>query len=569
MPNLIKSLNSFLEDLAATGQGANLTDGYCKLDSQITPDSSEQYTLFNMRENYQINCYIVPNYLQDSSRFDMGSCVHFDWQSDVHALTFEDKLFDLGTHGSLIVKDSFGNLSYLLEQYMNYDLVINILWKITEKGIVRFDPYVLDIISVKQIASVEQHTKFLQIDFEDIFTAEAKRHSVGTLIKYDPELRQSKTFPEIFKKIFDYINGIIELNMNNAFKYGKELKFNNYLPSDESSIIECVIDTIEPHNSIYDLLVALCRDACVEIWPDDKLITDFEMMGKMMVPMFFREEFSDMLNYYYVAYNEKPDDLKHSPGGEGAIIRRPWTMRNFFMPFQDAFQANKVIVFESFTTAAESEQKTKGVEAMNGKNPLPIRNVQALSSNTEITNRRWKNLAFLSANPNGTSNRLVFFNWIYEFFNQVFLRGKLGQQGVKFSNVAPNFYLASQTNESLRNNRDFAEKNSNIIMLRNEKTDPLKEIVMEMGKTLASLVFLNNMYSFEVEGSMFRRPNEIINLYTPQSVTTLVNQVVCTDFAKSENVVFYVTAVVHTFSGNTFTDKVICNRVYEQVKKVS
>ena len=162
---------------------------------------------------------------------------------------------------------------------------------------------------------------------------------------------------------------------------------------------------------------------------------------------------------------------------------------------------------------------------------------------------------------------MIFFNWIYQFYNRIFLKGKLDNNNIRMSNVTPAFFMTSQGNEEMMNDQELAERNSNVILLKNEKADPLNEILMQIGKSIASLVFLNNMYSFEVEGSLFRRPNELINLYTPHDENVSASQAFRTDFMRSDNVILYVTGISHTFSGNEFIDKIICNRVYEQIKE--
>lgn len=558
-----KSWLDLFDEWSNFGSSSLLNEGYCLLDNGLNA-----YQLFNSRENFQINCFFVPNFLTGADRFNKEKAFYLQWGKDVLELTIEDQLFSFGVSGSMKISDTLGSLSYFLEQFVSYDLVINIIQKISDTQTIRYEPYIMSVVNIQEIGQANSATKILHIDFEDIISAEAKKHSIGSLMKFDNSLKKSNSFPEAFKKIYDYLCANISKNSGDKIKYGKEIKFNIYKNANQNSLLEPIFDDLSPDTSIYDALVELSKYACVDLEIDKNLTNDFEMIGNVLMPVFFKEEYPDIQNYYYVMENEKREDLKGvSTNKEGIFVPRPFTLRNFYMPFQNGFNVDSKVVFESFTTSVTDENDTSKISTINGKNPSPISNIQVLSSNSDLNKKRWKNIAFISSNPNGGNNKLVFFNWIYEFFNKVFLNGKLNQENIRMSNVTPGFYLAAQGNEDMLNDRNLAERNSNIIMIRNEKADPLNEILMQIGKSIASLVFLNNMYSFEVEGSMLRRPNEIINLYTPHGNEILPTHVLHTDFINSNNVILYATSVTHTFKGNTFIDKIICNRIYEQLKK--
>ena len=558
-----KTWQELFDKWAKQGDGSPLTEGYCLLDNGLNA-----YQLFNNRENYQVNCFLVPNFLVGSDRFNIDNAFYMQWGKDVTELTLEDQLFSFGTSGSMKVADTLGNWTYLLEQFVSYDLVINVIQKLSEDTIIRYEPYIMSIVNVQEIDRPEPNTKILYVEFEDMITAESKKRSIGSLLKFDNSLKQSNSFPEVFKKIFDYLSDNIAKNSGGKLTYGKKIRFNNYKNANQNSLLEPIFDELDPEASIYDALQALSKNACVDVDIDKDLTNDFEMIGNVLIPVFFKEEYPDLQNYYYILSNEEGEDFDNvSTNKEGIFIPRPFTLRNFYMPFNNGFNPDGKIVFESFTTAQNQNDESADISTINGVNPLPINNVQALTSNSNLNRKRWKNLALISSNPNGGSNKLVFFNWIYQFFNRVFLKGKLDNKNVRLSNVTPGFYMAIQGDEEMMNDHEIAERNSNIILLKNEKADPLNEILMQIGKSIASLVFLNNMYSFEVEGTLFRRPNEIINLYTPHNEEVLPSQTIRTDFMRSDNVLLYVTSVIHTFSGNEFTDKVICNRIYEQINQ--
>lgn len=540
----------------------SLIDGYSKLDNR-----KDAFQTFNAKEQYQIDIYLVPNFLNDSSRFTNASAIYLKWLSDVKQLSLRERLFQFGMSGSAVVVDNFGNLSHVLEQFITYDFVIDIMLKVNDKATMRFEPYIMSIVSIEELDWKNDGSRTLEIKFEDILTAEAKRHSIGTLLKYNTDLKKTPSFPELYEKIYNYLSNLIYENTNHAMTYGKKVKFKKYEANDVSSLVKIIFDNIDPAKSIYDLLMAINKSACIAIHPDSSVTKGFEMIGDVLTPLFFQEEYPDLINYYYQIHMEPElEDFKTKRGGgEDIYIPRPFTTRSFYSPFVGAFIGKNGIVFESFTTS-DTKDTEASIVTLTGSDPMPIRNFQSLTTNSNYTINRWKNIAFISSNPHGGSNRLVFFNWIFEFFNQAFLQNKLNKTNIKLSNVLPNFYLAHQGNDTLLNDKDLSEKNTNIIMLQNEKDDPKQEILMQVGKSMASLVFLNNLYSFEVEGNMFRRPNEIVNVYTPHSTKAVAaSQPIRTDLMRTDNVMLYVSEVVHNFDTNTFYDKLICNRIYEQI----
>lgn len=535
----------------------NLFEQYTQLDNGLNA-----FQVFDGGNQYQISCYLVPNSLQTIDRFNRKNSLYMQWGKDVIELNIQDTLTDFGMSGDMTVIDNNNSLSFILEQFISFELVINIVQKIGENTPnLRFEPYIFNIINVEPITPPNEQLKKLKIFFEDALTATSKRTSLGTFLKLYPSFKETQSFPEAYSIIIEHLKNIIFINNNGKMEYDKGLKFNNYIVEcKESSILETVLDNLNNDNSLYDLLIEMSKKACISIDPDNKITNGFEMIGNLLVPLFCKEEYTDSQNYYYTQYKETADNMEFLTNE--AYLHRPFSLRNFYMPFEQAFKPSNGIVFESFST--DRTKISTGELTINGINSDPVESLEAVTTNLDLSARRWKNMSFLSSNPNGGTNRLIFFNWIYQFFNQVFLRGEASKKNVKVSNVLPQFYLAQIFNPDLAQDKAFAENNSNVYLIENEKADPIKEILMQIGKSIASLVLLNNIYSFQTHGSLLRRPNEIINLYMPMDEFENAPTPIHTDMAMSKNVMLYVTSVIHSFNGNTFRDKVICNRIYEK-----
>lgn len=353
------------------------------------------------------------------------------------------------------------------------------------------------------------------------------------------------------------------------------------LPNEFSGLIKVIFEKSEnsENTSIHDLLKELAKVACEDINPNQSIMKGFETMGAVSMPLFLRDEYPDMSSYYFNLIGTKLEDIDggqemsstasnlYRPRGttENVYMPRILCARNFAHPFAGAFlnrSAGESVVFECFT-GGEEDKNAAFPKTMMGTNPAPIRNVKFITANADLANTRWKNIAFVSSNPQGESNMLILFNWMYEYFNQVLLDATPGQSPMKMSNILPNFYLTSQNTYD----PSSSEHNAYVFKLKDEKSDPRPEMLMQIGKSIASLVLLNHMYSFETEGNLLRRPNEIINIHIPYKRDNALTQTFPTDFMKSENTMVYVSEVIHCFTQNTFIDKIVCNRIYEQVKR--
>lgn len=542
--------------------------GYAKLDEGL-----DKFYTFNGNEQYKINAFIVPAFVLDSDRFAKNSNkILLEYGKDILNLSLYDALFSIGIRGEMTVLDNGGNLSFILRQFISYELVISIVQKVKE-GVqnIRYEPYIMNITNVEPVSIPGTKKVQLKISFEDLITSTAKKTSMATFLKENPSFRETKNFPDAFNSVLEYIKGIISFNNGGRFEYNKGLKFNKYTSaSDVNSIIEPIVDELELDATLYDLLIALTKYGCIDIKPDGALIGQLETIGDVLVPLFCREEYSDIQNYYYSRYSEEDEEV--SAAFTDIYVPRPFSLRNFYMPFENGFNPANKISFETFTTTIVSDQQKLLSNSIMGIEPTSIKKYEFVSANTDLILKHWRNLSFISSSANGGSNRLVYFNWIYEYFNRGLLQMLPGSENIVVSNVLPSFYGAELSDENIKSDKSLSEKNSSIILIRNEKADPVKEILMHMGKSVASLVFLNNIYSFEVKGNLLRRPNEIINLYTATEDKNASGEKdyeqsfnVDTDLTRSKNVKLYVNTVIHSFSGNTYNNKIICSQIYEKV----
>ena len=95
------------------------------------------------------------------------------------------------------------------------------------------------------------------------------------------------------------------------------------------------------------------------------------------------------------------------------------------------------------------------------------------------------------------------------------------------------------------------------------------ETQYHLGKMLTSFIMLNTSYSYVIEGSLFRRPNEIVKINRHIGKTN-ANIDPNPNFPSglkhdSKYTMVYVTNVKHQFKGTSFLNVISANKIYDQL----
>jgi hypothetical protein len=200
------------------------------------------------------------------------------------------------------------------------------------------------------------------------------------------------------------------------------------------------------------------------------------------------------------------------------VLMRQMTMRDFYMPFCLAFASpngeENGIIFEIYNPKNED---THGYSVINGVySSKALTNMSYRPMAVHTVNDKWKNVVFIdcSTNGNGGNSTLIFFNWFYEYYNQVFLNSNKKKY---YLNIRPDFYTVAKNNKIGHANQLEGSFNSlfdeyNSYTYATETDDTVRECLRHMGKNIASFILLNDLYSFTIDGDMMRRPNEIVRL---------------------------------------------------------
>ena len=270
-------------------------------------------------------------------------------------------------------------------------------------------------------------------------------------------------------------------------------------------------------------------------------------------------------------------------GKSAALVLRHITMRDFFMPFYLCFtyrDAGLPFVWEDIN------QGEYPVATLNGNIQDNLQSLTFKSIDKTSVDKRWKNAIFLdaSAESSGCNCTLVFFDWFYRFFLKAFLNSSLvrtasstsyvsnGDEKRYISNVIPDFYFFSLLNKVgfAENSSDqtfdnlFDEYNSYTFALTT--TDTLNESLREMGKNIASLVLLNDSYSFTLKGNILRRPNEIMRLNIGDLYNGGDSQLnIFSNLSGDNSLYVYVKKVSHIFRGSEYVNGIVASKICESL----
>lgn len=254
---------------------------------------------------------------------------------------------------------------------------------------------------------------------------------------------------------------------------------------------------------------------------------------------------------------------------------RQITLRDFFMPFYLCFGADKsqnapYAVYDAINIDPKDSHNSNLLVMNTYYNKESVKDMQFDPIDLDTLKKIWKNVVFIdcSTSGNGGNSTLIYFNWFYQYFSQVFLnRNKRGF----VSNVIPDFYAISKNanigqadKQGKTFNSVFDEYNSYTYATQTD--DTVNECLRHMGRNITSFVLLNDMYTFTIDGDIMRRPNEIVKfgLKNDNSGTRTMLPIK-TAFNDTDYVFLYVRKVTHKFVGNTYENIMNCCKICQHV----
>lgn len=494
-------------------EGENLYEAVCKL----APFGKIKTLAMSNKDNIKIGCYMV-----HKMHMNQETTIYLKYGSEADNIAIRNGMSEFGTHGSITINDSTGVLTSALQFQMNYYFVITIMnvydEDSTEKALI-FQPYIFEIDKVDIIASSGTN-KVYKILLSDIISATLKKVSYGNMLLQYPEMPNVTDYGELYNYFIDYAANIINIIHNKKYKIPKKIFFKSLNSDSISTIIKAVVFKDLPiDTTAYNLLNKIFIVAARELEVPENFSKKAEVKGPVLTPLFLTDEWEDASGLYRSTYNTDTTDkviIDFAVSGEVPVtakyFRRCFSMKHLQMPFQIAFGQETSSVYEVFNPKyidGVLSKEDQFFNPMNGYTNSVIDGAVEVPFDGAACGLGWRNLALMADTPSGGSNALIFFNWIYEYYKNVYLNYEENKFRKEFNKalipvVDPNFHQVEINNLFPGDADFFAMANASVIKLRSE--DPIKEALMHVGRSVKSFIFMNALTGFKVNGNIIRHP---------------------------------------------------------------
>ena len=585
--------NTQLEKLQYANSSEYVGDKFINVILSTIDENHDAKTTFNKEFDMKVVCLLIPKYNKGDEFAKQENAIYLPYSEYVRSITLQDGLDSIGMKGEVEVVNQGKILEGIFDRFNNYYFVINFTQYVDGDKSIKYEPYIFDISSVETITKGYKKEQIVKISLTDIITSILQSHSIANFIKQEgAEITKARNYKYVFKRIIDYVKRYIKINSDNYFEFKKYVIYdentlfdggvmlNGYDSDiDLSALVEYSFNKVDKNASIWDALKVMLKDCVTSIKLDQEQRDRFETIGDVLIPFFFKEEYSDINGIYYNLWNSGSEEnngelydviMKDYGGKSLSLVLRNISLRDFFMPFYLCFSYNQKgapFIFEDINDSDVA------ISTINGKINDTLQSLTFSSLNKGAIDKRWKNVIFLQSNGSGTNSTLIFFDWFYKYFLKVFLNSsQLGGTTNYVSNIIPDYYLFSLKygiGHSLNANDETFDKlfdTCNSYTVNLNTNDTANEALIEMGKNLTSLVLLNDTYNFSLNGNLLRRPNEIMRLNVTSNDYQAESQLpIHTGLNNDSSLLVYIRQVTHVFKGDSYINNIIASKICERV----
>ena len=543
------------------------------------PSNGHEAINFNDGARRKIACYFI-----DKASMRPESIFYFSYGKEISSFIMTQSVSTFGLSASVEISDINGSLTSIIENQSNFYFVVGIYEILNdnenEDGFM-MEPYVFEIEDSFPISQDGALSKVYKIELIDLISATLKKVSFGNLLLQYPAFPNCNNFVEAYQYLIDFATLIINLNHNKRFYIDSELRYAELSNGNLQELFQTVIMNNVPLSmTCYELLDVIYKHAAHEVETPSNFMG--EQVGNVLVPLMLQNEFEDINGMYRNFFNveESPVAIAEVefPSANNStktrqMIKRGLYCKDLMMPFELAFdgKGEKSQIYESINPAVTSNGELHISEEIfkpsNGVVFSPLSDSVDIPPSNFLVGLGWKNLALLSENPGGSTNMLVYWNWIYEFYKSAFLNEKESTLGKKLGknispNIDPHFHVMESAKLTGGDAETFAKINANTIVL--SSSNPLQEALYHVGRSIKSYIFMNAMFGFRIKGSIFRHPGEIIKINSgvkdieEESATAVIGGLE----AMSNNFVLaYTTSISHIFNGGNYENLVYANKI--------
>lgn len=571
-----------LNAYSGSEEGENL---YTKI-AQITPLEKIDPIIMNTGETFKIACFFVNKF-----ELDKNKIIFLKYGKDIMNFTIENNLYNYGSRCSALINDQLGLISGILESQLNFYFVISIFnsldsstsdGKEIESGIL-YQPYIFEINSFELASDDHEPQKMFNISFSDIISSTLNRVSYGNLLLEQPSFPNLSNFGDVYRGIIDYAALCINLLHDKNYYIPRDLILGGPINDQLNPIIkDIVLKGVTIDTSLYSLLNRVYNMAAREIEAPESFSKKAEVKGMILTPLFLQDEWEDFKARYRLYYKDHDDDdmseeINYGEGDNASIkaimFKRGLYLKHLQMPFQLAFCEEEPMIYETLNpkknqqgAVAEEEEK---FNPLNGYTVTEIEDAVELPFDGNMGGLLWKNLSLMSDGASGSSNALIYFNWIFEYYKHAYLNFEENFIKKEFNREAvppvdPYFLRLERLNLTGGDKEKFAKINSFTARLRS--TDPIKEAFWHVGRSIKSYIFLNALFGFKIRGNLLRHPGEImkINYNSGEAEPEFSSQNVALgggDALENGYVLAFTTKIAHCFNGNTYKDIISATKI--------
>lgn len=452
-----------------------------------------------------------------------------------------------------------------------------------EKSLI-YQPYVFMVESFEDGKPTNSIEKVYEMKLLDYNSYLLKNSSYGNLREKFPDIANSQTFTDVYKKTINFLTEK-KASLFSGFKFTDIIEF---AAADTGVIPDMVKMVLTPFfeensRSLYDLLCTLQNKAVIVSKEPSDFSTTFNGEKSFSDPMstlFLLEEFADLEGSYYALNGVAPENSQppvqisynlNGITGNGIYIPRKFFLRSLRSPFELAFHDTKCTLFEIINPQKDENGKLTDDDA---SIPKPIlgysddvyKDCASHGMDGGLCSKHWQNVAVMYDANGGGNSYIIYFNWLYEYFNYSHLNFEKNIFASKLKkpflmSVEP-AYLAKQRNaaNTVASLEDFTKYNAATIDAKTINREQESSFII--AEKLKACVLANECYTFDINGKMLRRLNEIIKVNTPKGdepdVNTTVSKVPGGKNALANGfALLYIGGIDYSFNGPSFTNTII------------
>lgn len=292
----------------------------------LIDEKVDEKTKFGMK----IVTFFIPKFNKGKDFYDSNNAVSIPYSTLVKEIVLEDSLDAIGLHGYIDVSNEGGVLDGILERHNLFYLVINMTEYFSNGTSIKYEPYIFEIDRANQVTKpFNTGSRVVRFHLVDIITAILRSHSIASFIKLTGEsVTSCDNYKQLFNNIVDYVKRFIKINFDNTLEFKKDVffgettmykgkeKLNGYdkdlTLGGEKSLIRCSFNKIDKNASIWEAMNVFLTDCVTSIKMTEELKQAFQDVGNVLIPFFFKEEYSDLRGVYNNYWREPENNQEET-----------------------------------------------------------------------------------------------------------------------------------------------------------------------------------------------------------------------------------------------------------------